>query len=839
MQRWFVLFLILFLVFLASGFSGGGGLKPVDDAGKNRLDAMKALMELRGRDPELEIRFDENTGCVATINGNLTDPSQEDPLEIAYNFMDRYSSLLNVKNPRQEFVLAKNTSDEFGFTHIKFNQVWQGIPVWGAQIGVHLKSNGVIYYVNGSYYPSPEISVQPKISEQEGIHSAEQHYIDNGGSPVKNAKSDLMIYTSDGKDFKLVWHIVITGEKLTDGWEYFVDANSGEIIYRLPTIRYDGPIDGSGTDSHGTTRNLHLYQSEGTYYLVDATKAMYSPPFTELNGVIATNDFGHTEGTFSLATSPSTTVSDPAYVDLSYAYSEIYDFYYDLVGRNSWDNEGMTIRTGCHFGSNYNNAFWAGGDNNIFCFGDGDGTHFGVISGAFDVCCHEFQHAVTEASAGLIYHNQQGALNEAYSDIAASVFDPDWMIGEDIYTPSTPGDALRYMDDPHRADLPATMAEFVYLPDNAEGDWGGVHINMSIPCLAFVKMVDDEPHLSREDAYRIWYRSLTTYLTNSSDFMDGRDGVLRAAEDIYGTSPDWDDIECGIKDAFAYVQLGEGCGGHGSDSVWTGDFIYYWNDDAEAYYYLNMPELDPSFEAYGYGVRFTIPSGGYNVSAVFFFIYDVWTLYDMYVGIYDTSLTAVANTTIPNDDIWYAVYGDTMSYPLLGINWNSEYSGDFYVFTWLIGDPIYDDYVSFVVDDGTGSSEERNYYLDYEGYFYPLSELYGGEEYNIVAFACVTHRESGVEESAYLLPSGELLDLSAYPSPFNSTIRLSYSIPGDGEISIKDLSGRTVKNFSSLSGDGVIEWDASDENLPSGIYFASAVSDIVPVVATRKIIFLK
>jgi Zn-dependent metalloprotease len=27
-----------------------------------------------------------------------------------------------------------------------------------------------------------------------------------------------------------------------------------------------------------------------------------------------------------------------------------------------------------------------------------------------------------------------------------------WMIGEDAFTPAIPGDALRYLDDPHRVD---------------------------------------------------------------------------------------------------------------------------------------------------------------------------------------------------------------------------------------------------------------------------------------------------------------------------------------------------------------------------------------------------
>ncbi len=699
-------FLMFSILFGSSVFNP----KPLPPDKQERLDRTKAIMQLRSQDPEVKIRFDETTGCVATIDGDVTSPSNRDPLEITLDFMEEYSSLFRIENPREEFVVASEKSDDFGKIHLKLNQVWKQIPVWGAQIGVHLNSDGSIYYINGGYYPSPDIEVKHSLTEEQGVNSAVQHYTDLGGSPVKSSDAELMIYPVDGKEFKVAWHITIQGENIMDGWEYFVDANTGEILYRITTIRYDGPVEGSGTDSHGSVRTLHLYQMGSEYYLIDATKPMFSPPVDDLNGVIGTYDFGHTTESFSLITSTSTTVGDVAAVDLHYVFSEIYDFYYEIVERNSWNNSGITIRPCCHFAENYNNAFWAGAENNIFVFGDGDGEHFSVLTGGFDVCCHEFQHAVTEGSANLIYHNQPGALNEAYSDIAASVFDPDWEIGEDIYTPSISGDALRYMDNPTRADLPAHMRDFRYLPDTEEGDWGGVHINMSIPSLAFVNMVDDDPHFSRDDAFKVWYRALAVYLTNSSDFADGRDGVLRAAEDIYGDEANWDDIECGIQNAFYSVGIGEECGG-GGGGEYEGEYLYYWNDDASEYYTLYLPELDPDYEAYGYGVRFTVPSGDYRVASVYFFLADVWTLYDMYIGLYDESLSEVASVTIPNDDLWYAVYGDTMSFPLVGLNWESDYSGDFYAFCWLEGTPLYDDYVALVVDNGTGSSEERNYYL--------------------------------------------------------------------------------------------------------------------------------
>jgi vibriolysin len=110
-----------------------------------------------------------------------------------------------------------------------------------------------------------------------------------------------------------------------------------------------------------------------------------------------------------------------------------------------------------HFGSGYNNAFWY---NNQMTYGDGNGSSFSPLV-ALDIAGHEMTHGVTEYSANLTYANESGALNESMSDVFGAmvesyarggVVDGDtWKIGEQCYTPSTAGDALRYMDNPHLA----------------------------------------------------------------------------------------------------------------------------------------------------------------------------------------------------------------------------------------------------------------------------------------------------------------------------------------------------------------------------------------------------
>jgi Zn-dependent metalloprotease len=133
-----------------------------------------------------------------------------------------------------------------------------------------------------------------------------------------------------------------------------------------------------------------------------------------------------------------------------------YDYYFKYHDRDSIDGNGMTLRSRVHYGRNYDNAFW---DGSQMTYGDGDGVDFIPLSQSVDVVAHELTHGVTERTSNLIYNGESGALNEALSDIFGALVENEvkgpagmWLLGEDIYTPGTPGDdALRYMNDPAEA----------------------------------------------------------------------------------------------------------------------------------------------------------------------------------------------------------------------------------------------------------------------------------------------------------------------------------------------------------------------------------------------------
>jgi Zn-dependent metalloprotease len=212
---------------------------------------------------------------------------------------------------------------------------------------------------------------------------------------------------------------------------------------------------------------------------------------------------------------------DPA-VDEAYdGLGDTYDFYWDMLKRNSIDDHGLPLNATVHYDRDLDNAFWDGQRMN---FGDGDGMLFKRFTISVDIMGHELTHGVTEVEAQLIYFRQSGALNESVSDVFGSLVkqykngrqdadDADWLIGEGLLTESVQGVALRSMKDPGSAfddpvlgrdPQPGHMDNYVRTND----DNGGVHINSGIPNRAFYLVATGIGGFAGEKAGLIWYATL-------------------------------------------------------------------------------------------------------------------------------------------------------------------------------------------------------------------------------------------------------------------------------------------------------------------------------------------
>jgi bacillolysin len=509
----------------AAPLGAAGKDKALDKKAKQATVLAKISNDTNGK---AKVTWNEKKGVPNFVTGKLSKKkvkSANDAVEVLTENKD----LFDVENVTDELSLMVQSTDDLGTSLYKFQQTYKGIPVYAHQLILHTDKEGYTSTVTGYYDPEVKVKGVPTKAKLTGTEAIDVAKAELGLQDVEEfdiQKADLVIYPKDG-DYHLTYVVTLStlAAKEPVYMDLFVDALNGAIIDRINKVEYAAAV-GTGVGVLGDTKSVNTDSYAGGYYLQDVTKPMYAT-----GGKIMT--YSANNGTSlpgTLMTDTDNVWNDPAAVDAHVYSGMVYDYFYNKHGRNSFDGNGASIKATVHYGNKYNNAFWNGTQ---MVYGDGDGSTFIAFSGALDVVAHEITHAVTERTADLVYSYQSGALNESWSDVFGNLIenkpDNNWLVGEDIYTPGIPNDALRSMSNPSAYGDPEHMDDYVY----TSSDNGGVHTNSGIPNKAFYNFVTT-PGVTRDNAGKVWYRALTQYMTSNSQFIDARNATIQAATDLFG-----------------------------------------------------------------------------------------------------------------------------------------------------------------------------------------------------------------------------------------------------------------------------------------------------------------
>lgn len=468
----------------------------------------------------------------ATTDGRLpyTPTAAEigNPLAIARGFLDRERALFGLRSVAAELrPLPPEPDRQLGFHHIRFEQVYNGVPVFGHRLIVHLDPAGQVVAVNGHFEPGMTLETQPAIAPQAALTIALGHIwqelepderMQVQFTPLPD-RTSLMIYVRADGHAVLVWSVRVLTTAPLGEWQVFVHARRGSVVHAI--------------DQLAGAKRRRTYTANNT---------------TRLPGRLLAE-----EGEL-----PRDAIARAAHEGAG----KVYDYYFNTHQRDSFDGRGGAMVSTVSYGSDpedADNAAWIG-ELKQMIYGDG-GRLFKPLPYGLDVIGHEFTHGVIDATAQLIYENQSGALNESYADVFAVMIDrDDWLIGEDVVkSPPYPVNHLRSLADPtlggrynardplRSVGQPATMNEYANLPNTRRTDNGGVHVNSGIPNHAAYLLAQQ---IGREKVERIYYRTLTQYLTPSSTFADAAAATARAAADLYGQTE-----VAAVRDAFAAVGI--------------------------------------------------------------------------------------------------------------------------------------------------------------------------------------------------------------------------------------------------------------------------------------------
>lgn len=460
-------------------------------------------------DGDVAIRSDSATTGTSLVrverDGDLYPQGRNlPPVDKAAAFLARNGAVFGIEDMENELRLTEISEDQYGNTRLAYQQMHGDVPVFGALMFGHVSQDGRLTAVNGKFVPDVDLPAKPAIPKADALQTAvsavgAQQPATRKSIDLQVSSASLVVYRTflargtPGQNH-LAYEVQVTHDTTVREFVY-VDAFNGKIVDQITGI-------------HGLKhRRVH----EGS---------PNPPPAWE-------------EGDARPA-------PDPAHEDEITGAGYAYNLFFNLSGGTyrSWDGadaEMVTVNNDptivCP------NANWNGATTNYCSFVSAD-----------DVVVHEWTHAYTQETSGLIYQWQSGALNESYSDIFGETVDQinnreqiglttttgndgprssddavcssftsetptsddsiRWLMGEDAlaFSPLPPvGDAaIRDMWHPNCAggDLFFGDPGHVNSPrySCSSGDGGGVHTNSAVNNRAYALLADGDTVTLKDDA---------------------------------------------------------------------------------------------------------------------------------------------------------------------------------------------------------------------------------------------------------------------------------------------------------------------------------------------------
>ncbi|MFA6475212.1 MAG: M4 family metallopeptidase [Patescibacteria group bacterium] len=493
--------------------------------------------QLQAKASNLNVSWDQQNSIPdwARMTNLAIDWHSADYAERAYQFLDEYGVLYNISNPKQALPIQRQKQDALGMTHVTLQQVYQGVPVFGGQLQFNFRSDGMLASIGGRIISgASNISSKPTITRQRARWLAKQAVRDQLNltqeqlDQLKLQSTEPALYyynrgvfSKQNDNTYLVWTFSVHTKKALLDQVFYINALNGSVVH--------------------TINNIQTSKDINTLVLADCTDEIGTLTYNEAS----TSD----TDTIGSASSDAQAWEVNEYTGL------VYDYYFDIFGRDSYDDTdpddttdgGGTLESDTHQEAvsgtscvQWEDAAWEPTDR-IMLYGEDYIT--------LDVTGHELTHAVVQYAVGttdddtLTYTNETGALNESYADVFGEFIElanggtGDWQHREDYVDGANRSlqDPTLYAQPDHTDDQCSATNDYCgYVSDN-----GGVHTNSGITNKAAYLLTEGGTHhsitvsgIGREAAEQIYYRSLTTYLDIASDFRDDYDATMQACFDL-------------------------------------------------------------------------------------------------------------------------------------------------------------------------------------------------------------------------------------------------------------------------------------------------------------------
>ncbi|WP_429110563.1 M4 family metallopeptidase [Aeromonas media] len=400
-----------------------------------------------------------------------------------------------------------------GQQRIRYEQTWQGIPVWGQVLVADQALGGQVNQVSGTMLRKIDADLTgPAVA----LSASDAALKARSGAKGSNEQVKLFVMQDETGQARLVYLVSwLAASKEPSRPFVMIDAQTGSELKRWEGINHKDATGPGGNVKTGK----YFYGADFGPLKVDDSCRMSSTNVDTINLNHATSG-----GAVHQFSCPENTVKE-----INGAYSPLNDAHYfgnvvfDMY-RNWYNTAPLSfkLKMRVHYSRNYENAFW---DGSQMTFGDGATTFYPLVS--LDVAAHEVSHGFTEQNSGLVYSGQSGGINEAFSDMAGEAAENymkgsnDWLVGAQIFKGNG---SLRYFEDPTRDGSSIGHASDYY-------DGIDVHHSSGVYNRAFYLLANTNGWNTRK-AFEVFVLANRLYWGANTSFDQGACGVTRAATDL-------------------------------------------------------------------------------------------------------------------------------------------------------------------------------------------------------------------------------------------------------------------------------------------------------------------
>ena len=307
--------------------------------------------------------FNERNGTPSFLRGNFRsaspprslDRSKRSYADVARRFLTENRTLLKLDDPQAELHLRRETVDSLQMKHLRFQQLLNGVPIWGREVAVHLDVNDTVYLFQGHYEPTErDFDVTPGLSPEQATRVVHED-LDLSQDAITESAPELMVYMTAGGQPVLAYQVDIT-PVIDQRWIYFVNAHTGIVEHRIFNI-HSAVVSARGRDLLGVERSFRAWSQDGAYYMIDPTTPVNDPPFNPLEDQKSSGDTvildarnGDGSALYHSTSSSQSDGWDPTAVSALHNTHVVYD-YFSTFGRRSFDDKNGNLLAVIHLGT--------------------------------------------------------------------------------------------------------------------------------------------------------------------------------------------------------------------------------------------------------------------------------------------------------------------------------------------------------------------------------------------------------------------------------------------------------------------------------------------------------